>query len=89
MCDGGKDCILDLRSGSYLQTDIIDNGKDYLSEMYVEKGEQDIDVTQPVPHGNAKPIIGYRPKGATLLDYMPKCCTVETHNRFSPSLRHP
>ena len=48
---------------------IIDNGKDYLIEMYVEKKE-DLDVTQPKPH--AKPVIGYRPKGVTLADFMPK-----------------
>ena len=37
VCEGGTDLILDQRSGRYQITKIRDTGKDYVTDIYVEK----------------------------------------------------
>ena len=103
VCEGGLDCILDLKSGNYMKTQIKDTGKDYIIEMYVER-KDDLDITQPRPHGNDKPIIGYKPKSVNFPEQMlvdnrqhgllkkttlAGYMPIECRNRFAPFTRQP
>ena len=47
--------------------------------------KDDLDATQPKPHGQTNPVIGYRPKGVAIADFMP----IEIKIRFAPFRRRP
>jgi len=67
-----------------MKTKIKDTGKDYTIEMYVERRE-DLDITQPKPIKDTRPIIGYRPKDVPVKTFVPTA----TQNRFATFTRQP